>query len=130
MLGKNKDSFFAVNNYKQYLSSNFNSSYALWNSLNTYFADLPFLLSMKSDSSRYLWFDWQSNWSSIEIQPSSVARYSLLGVPYTNKSFEYNTPVGDELNDSENYLIRLARARKNYMSNWAYAPYFYSRAAN
>jgi len=29
MLGKNKDSFFTVNNYKQYLSSNFNSSYAL-----------------------------------------------------------------------------------------------------
>lgn len=130
MLGKNKDSFFAINNYKQYFVNNFNDNYSIWNSMNVYFADLPFLLSMKSDPSRYLWFDWQSRWSSIEIQPSSVARYSLLGVPYTNKSFEYNTPVGDEINDSENYLIRLARARKNYMSNWAYSPYFYSRISN
>ena len=130
MLGKNKDSFFTVNSYKQYFTSNFNDNYSIWNSMNIYFADLPFLLSMKSDPSRYLWFDWQSRWSSIEIQPSSVARYSLLGVPYTNKSFEYTTPVGDEINDSENYLIRLARARKNYMSNWAYSPYFYSRISN
>ena len=130
MLGKNKDSFFTVNSYKQYFTNNFNDNYAIWNSMNIYFADLPFLLSMKSDPSRYLWFDWQSRWSSIEIQPSSVARYSLLGVPYTNKSFEYTTPVGDEINDSENYLIRLARARKNYMSNWAYSPYFYSRISN
>lgn len=130
MLGKNKDSFFNVNSYKQYFTNNFNDNYAIWNSMNIYFADLPFLLSMKSDPSRYLWFDWQSRWSSIEIQPSSVARYSLLGVPYTNKSFEYTTPVGDEINDSENYLIRLARARKNYMSNWAYSPYFYSRVSN
>lgn len=130
MLGKNKDSFFTVNSYKQYFTNNFNDNYSIWNSLNIYFADLPFLLSMKSDPSRYLWFDWQSRWSSIEVQPSSVARYSLLGVPYTNKSFEYTTPVGDEINDSENYLIRLARARKNYMSNWAYSPYFYSRISN
>ena len=130
LLGKNKDSFFSVNNYKQYFTANFNENYATWSSMNIYFADLPFLLSMKSDPSRYLWFDWQSRWSSIEIQPSSVARYSLLGVPYTNKSFEYTTQAGDEINDSENYLIRLARARKNYMSNWAYSPYFYSRISN
>ena len=104
--------------------------FSVWNSLNVYFADLPFLTSMKSDPSRYLWFDWQSRWSSIEIQPSSVARYSLLGVPYSTKSFEYSTSVGDEINDSENYLVRLARSRKNYITNWAYTPYFYSRVSN
>ena len=130
LLGKNKDSFFNVNSYKQYLSDNFTDNLAVWNSMNTYFADIPFLLSMKSDPSRYLWFDWQSRWSSIEIQPSSVARYSLLGLPYTNKSFEYSTGAGDEINDSENYLIKLARARKNYMSNWARTPYFYERVSN
>lgn len=117
LLSKNKDSFFNVNSYKQYLTDNFTDNLAVWNSMNTYFADIPFLLSMKSDPSRYLWFDWQSRWSSIEIQPSSVARYSLLGLPYTNKSFEYATGTGDEINDSENYLIKLSRARKNYMSN-------------
>lgn len=29
MLGKNKDSFFAVNNYKQYFTNNFNDNYAV-----------------------------------------------------------------------------------------------------
>ena len=130
LLGKNKNSFFNVTNYKQSFITNFNLNYSIWNSMNVYFADIPFLLAMKSDASRYLWFDWQSRWSSIEIQPSSVSRYSLLGVPYTNKSFEYATQIGDEINDSENYLVRLARARKNYMSNWAYTPYFYARVSN
>jgi hypothetical protein len=130
MLGKNKESFFNVNNYKQSLSENFTENMLVWNSMNTYFADVPFLLSMKSDASRYLWFDWQSRWSSIEIQPSSVARYSLLGLPYVNKSFEYATGTGDEINDSETYLIKLGRARKNYLSNWARTPYFYSRVSN
>jgi hypothetical protein len=41
----------------------------------------------------------------------------LLGLPYVNKSFEYATGTGDEINDSENYLIKLGRARKNYLSN-------------
>jgi|TARA_B110000459_G_C16554719_1_gene468481 hypothetical protein len=57
MLAKNTDSFFNVNNYKHSLVSNFNQNTAIWNSLNTYFIDVPFLLSMKSDPSRYLWFD-------------------------------------------------------------------------
>jgi heme/copper-type cytochrome/quinol oxidase subunit 2 len=130
MLAKNKESFFNVNSYKQSLTDNFTDNMLVWNSMNTYFADVPFLLSMKSDASRYLWFDWQSRWSSIEIQPSSVARYSLLGLPYVSKSFEYSTGAGDEINDSENYLIKLSRARKNYLSNWARTPYFYSRVSN
>lgn len=46
-----------------------------------------------------------------------MARYSLSGVPYFNKSYEYDTQKGDELNESENYVNRLSRARKNYMPN-------------
>jgi hypothetical protein len=46
-----------------------------------------------------------------------VSRYSLAGLPYSSKNFEYTTNVGDEINDSENYLIRLSRARKNYLTN-------------
>ena len=46
-----------------------------------------------------------------------MARFSLLGVPYSTKSFEYSTSIGDEINDSENYLVRLARSRKNYITN-------------
>ena len=130
LLGKNKESFFNTNNYNHSLTLNFNDIFANWNTLNTYFTDLPFLISAQSDSSRFLWFDWHSRWTSIEVQPSSVSRYSLLGVPYHSKNFEYSTQTGDNINESETYLIRLGRARKNYMSNWAYTPYFYSRVSN
>ena len=70
-------------------------------SLNTNFTYIPFLLSLKSDAARYLWFDWQSRWSSIEVQPSSIAKYSLAGLPYSSKKFEYTSALGDELADAE-----------------------------
>jgi len=130
LLGKNKESFYNVNFYNSKISESFSNISGVWNSMNTYFIDIPFLVSNYSDSSRHLWFDWQSRWTSIEVQPSSVARYSLSGVPYFSKSSEYSTQVGDELNDSENYLNRLSRARKNYSSNWAYTPYLYNRSTH
>ena len=127
LLSKNTDNFFKVSMYNTFLKSTFSSMYEVNTLLNSYFTDLPFLVSQISDSSRHLWFDWQSRWTSFEVQPSSTARYSLLGVPYTNRSFEYTTQQGDEINDSENYLVRLSRARKNYSTSWAYTPYLYSR---
>ena len=130
LLGKNKESFFSLNTYSSYNNSNFNNLYTLTNTLNIPFLDIPFLISLKSDASRYLWFDWQAKWSTIEIQPSSAARYSLTGVPYFNKSFEYNTQKNDVINESENYLNRLTRARKNYLPSWSQTPYFYSRSHN
>jgi heme/copper-type cytochrome/quinol oxidase subunit 2 len=130
MLGKNKESFFNINLYSKSMKNNLSLYLNVWNSLNTIFIDIPFLLSMKSDASRYFWFDWQSRWSSIEVQPSSIAKYSLAGLPYFTKTFEYSTQLGDELNDSENYLTKLSRARKNYMPNWSCSPYFYSKVNN
>jgi hypothetical protein len=85
---------------------------------------------MKSDPSRYLWFDWQSRWATTEVQASSLARFSYTGVPYVKKSSEFDTQSGDELDESENYLNRLARARKNYPSSWAFTPYFYARSSS
>lgn len=117
MIGKNKENFFKINMYSQYNKLNFSNLYTFMNSVNIYFLDIPFLISMKSDPTRYLWFDWQSRWASIEISAASVSRYSLLGVPYSTKNFEYTTSLGDEINDSESYLLKLGRARKNYMSN-------------
>jgi hypothetical protein len=66
----------------------------------------------------------------LEISAASVSRFSLLGLPYPNKSFEYSTSMGDEISENETYLIKLSKARKNYMSNWAFTPYFYSRVNN
>jgi hypothetical protein len=34
------------------------------------------------------------------------------------------------LNESETYLNKLGKARKNYGSNWAFTPYFFSRVSN
>jgi hypothetical protein len=57
LLGKNKEFFFKINLYNHATRPNFNNVYALSYSNNIYFNDLPFLMSMKSDPSRYLWFD-------------------------------------------------------------------------
>lgn len=130
LLKKHKESFYNSNFYKKTFDNNYSNILNVFLSLNTNFMDIPFLLSLKSDASRYLWFDWQARWSSIEVQPSSIAKYSLAGLPYTSKKFEYNTTIGDELSDSENYLTKISRIRKNYMPNWAYSPYFYGKLTN
>lgn len=130
LLGKNKETFFSPINYKPYLSKNYSNLASPINILNIYFANIPFLLSRHSEPSRFMWFDWNTRWNSIEVQPSSVSRYSLLGVPYFTKNFEYATTTSDKMNGSETYLIRLSKARKNYMSNWALTPYMYNRLSN
>jgi hypothetical protein len=60
LLGKNKESFLKTNLYNQTLTLNYSDLSPIFYSNNIYFMDLPFLVSMKSDPSRYLWFDWQS----------------------------------------------------------------------
>jgi hypothetical protein len=54
LLGKNKESFFATTNYKNYLTSTYTDLSSAFNSLNIYFANIPFLLSMQSDASRHM----------------------------------------------------------------------------
>merc|ERR1712054_542460 len=49
MLSKNKDSFFTPNNYNQSLKSYVNPLHSIYNSSNTYFTNLPFLISSQSD---------------------------------------------------------------------------------
>jgi hypothetical protein len=57
LLGKNKESFLKTNLYKQSNKLNYSSLLPVFYSTNIYFMDLPFMVSMKSDPSRYLWFD-------------------------------------------------------------------------
>lgn len=54
LLGKNKENFLQINSFTQNVKSNLNNLYLLLNSTNVYFMDLPFLMSLKSDPSRYL----------------------------------------------------------------------------
>jgi hypothetical protein len=54
MLGKNKESFYNVNLYNLNMTNNLSLFLNISNSLNMSFIDMPFLISMKSDASRYL----------------------------------------------------------------------------
>jgi hypothetical protein len=51
------------------------------------------------------------------VQPSSSSRYAIYGMPYFSKSFEFSTPGNELLNESETYLLRLSRSRRNYLPN-------------
>jgi hypothetical protein len=38
-------------------------------------------------------------------------------MPYFSKNFEFSTLGSESLNESETYLLRIARARRNYLPN-------------
>jgi len=127
ILGKNKNTFFKNIFFKPTFKKNLNDFYSLDSSNNFYFYDFPFLMSLKSDPSRYLWFDWFAKWGFYEVQPSSSSRYAIYGMPYFNKAFEYSSNLNESLNETENYFVRLARSRKNYLTNWVYTPYMLAK---
>jgi hypothetical protein len=54
LLGKNKEAFLKTNLYNQTQKLNYSILSSIFYSNNIYFMDLPFMLSMKSDPSRYL----------------------------------------------------------------------------
>lgn len=104
------------------------SSDIQWNFNQNYnFYDLPFLLSEGSDPQKFMWFDWWAKWGMYEVQPSSVAKYSTLGVPYSRKHFDFGAGHGDNFQDVETYFIRVARLRKNYLPNWLYSPVMFNK---
>jgi hypothetical protein len=53
-LSKNRNSFFDVNLYVPSNNENFSLLSSVYNSLNSTLIDIPFLISAKSDPSRYL----------------------------------------------------------------------------
>ena len=130
LLGKTKNNFFNVNFFTNNSLNILNEFSSSLTALNFQFFDFPFLLSAKSDMSRYMWFDWYAKWGLLEVGPSSVSRYMTIGVPYIKKSFSYNVESGESINEAETYLSRISRARKNYIPNWTYTPYLYMRSAN
>ena len=129
-IGKEKINFYKINFYKNNNLNYYNNFYSSFSSLNFYFFDFPFLLSGKSDPSRYLWFDWYAKWGELAVQPSSSAKYAIHGMPYFNKIFEYTNTNNDLMNETENYLNRITKARKSYLAGWSYAPYLTFRNSN
>lgn len=57
MLKKNKEVFYNTNFYNANFNTNYSVLSSIFSSLNTKITDIPFLLSLKSDASRYFWFD-------------------------------------------------------------------------
>jgi hypothetical protein len=51
------------------------------------------------------------------VQPSSIARFSLINIPYFSKKTEVPGHVSDIFSESENYFTKISRARRNYMPN-------------
>jgi len=57
LLGKNRENFFSAINYKTLINPVYSNLESLSRSNSIFFDNLPFLLSMQSDASRYMWFD-------------------------------------------------------------------------
>lgn len=128
LLGKNRDSFYETPLYSTSTHSNFNLSSSLSEALNTPMYDFPFLLARTSDTMRFTWVDWFSKWKHIEVQPSSVSKYSTIGVPYLRKPFDFNSTTGDKFQETELYFTRVSRSRRNFLTNWSYSPYMHNRS--
>ena len=128
LLGKDRTSYFETPLYSTSTHKSYNSASALTDASNTPMYDFPFLLAKTSDTARFTWIDWFSKWKHVEVQPSSVSRYSTLGVPYMRKPFDFNSTTGDKFQETELYFTRIARSRRNYLTNWSYSPFMYNRA--
>lgn len=57
LLQKNSSEFFSKITYTEKFKNTFSSYFTLDSLLDFYLTDLPFLKSLKSDASRYVWFD-------------------------------------------------------------------------
>jgi len=129
LLGKNKESFFNSTFFTNNSFKIFNDLADCNNSLNFYFFDFPFLLSALSDPIKSMWFDWYTRWAVIEVQGTSQAKYSTMGVPYSKKNFDYNADSNRLMANVEGYFTRISKNRRNYLPLWSYTPYIYSKSA-
>ena len=127
IVGKTNENFFKINLFKNNFKLNYKHTYELNSSLNFFIYDFPFLLGLRSDASKYFWFDWYAKWGFYEVQPASSSKYAIFGMPYFNKPFEFQQQFSLELNESENYLTRISRARRNYVTNWTFTPYLFAK---
>jgi heme/copper-type cytochrome/quinol oxidase subunit 2 len=59
---------------------------------------------------------------------SSVSKYSIVGVPFYKKKYDFNVKQGKQMAETELYFSRIATSRKNYLPQWIYTPYLYTRA--
>lgn len=123
-LTKNSAQFNAIVLHRAELSSLIDAHFFNFNNVPAF--ELPIMLGLKSDPGRHIWIDWFARWGFYEVQPSSTARYAIYGMPYFAKLFDFSTAVNEEISDTENYFIRIARARRHYQPNWVTSPFAYN----
>jgi hypothetical protein len=123
MLGKTKLKFYNTNLNVNKLLPVFNTNANLSNSLNTYFYEFPFLEGVTNDPTRHVFFDVFLKFAQQEVSGSSVSKYTIVGVPFYKKKYDFNVKQGKQLADTELYFSRIATARKNYLPQWAFTPY-------
>lgn len=128
MIGKTRIKHYKTNYNTNRLLPVFNPLTGLNNSLNYYFYEFPFLDGVTNDPTRHVWFDGFIKYAQREVSGSSVSKYSIVGVPFFKKKYDFNVKQGKQLADSELYFNRIATARKNYMPNWINTPYLYSKS--
>lgn len=127
-LGKTKVKYFNTNYNNPHYLPVFNSLAGLSNSLNFYFFDFPFLDGVTNDPTRHLWFDTFVKFAQREVSGSSVSKYTIAGVPFFKKKFDFNLKKGKQLADTDLYFTRVRVSRKNYLPTWVYTPYLYTRS--
>lgn len=115
MLGKTRLSHLNTTLNSNKLLPIFNNFAGLTNSLNYYFFDFPFLEGLTNDPTRHVWFDSYIKYAQREVSGSSVSKYSIVGVPFYKKKYDFNVKQGRQLADTELYFSRIATARKNYL---------------
>ena len=115
MLGKNKLRHYNTIYNSNHLLPVFNNVAGLFNSMNFYFYEFPFLDGLTNDPTRHVWFDAFIKFAQKEVGGSSVSKYSIVGVPFYKKKFDFNVKQGQQLGDSELYFSRIATSRKNYL---------------
>jgi hypothetical protein len=128
MLGKTRLKHFNTNFSTYNVLPAFNDLSGLSNSLNYYFFEFPFLEGVTNDPTRHVWFDAFIKFAQQEVGGSSVSKYTIVGVPFYKKKYDFNVKQGRQLSDTELYFSRIATARKSYLPNWSYTPYLYTRS--
>ena len=128
MLGKTRLKYFNTNYNINSTFKIFNPFAGLSNSLNFYFFEFPFLDGVTNDPSRHVWFDVFVKYAQREVSGSSVSKYTIAGVPFFKKKFDFNIIKGRQLADTDLYFTRIAVSRKNYLPVWIYTPYLYTRS--
>lgn len=114
-LGKNRSRYLNTSLNVTKLLPIFNNLSGLSNSMNYYFFDFPFLDGVTSDPTRHVWFDIFSKFAQREVGGSSTSKYTIVGVPFFKKNFDFNLKKGRQLADTELYFSRVVTARKSYL---------------